>query len=135
MLSIGEAAARSGLPASTIRYYEDEGLLTAPPHRKAGRRFYDGLAMAELALLQDLRFAGMTLADIRQFQNARQDPGASCSELAALAQERARHLRAEIMALRRAEERLMGFARSCTSRCGDGPSSDCSQVRRISVAV
>ena len=135
MLPISEAAARSGLTASTIRYYEDEGLLNTLPYRKAGRRFYDAAAVAELALLHDLRRAGMTVADLKQFQAARQNSSATCAELATLASERAKHLRTEILALRHAEARLMGFAQSCQTVCGTSPTASCSQFNRLSAVV
>ncbi len=130
MLNIGEASARSGLSASTIRYYEDEGLLTALPQRKAGRRLYDAATLAELSLLHDLRRAGMTLADIRHFQSLR-GSSAPCSELSALAAKRAKHLRAEILALRQAESRLNQFAQSCSVNCGTDGAAECSQLGTI----
>ena len=51
MISIAQAAAKTGLAASAIRYYENEGLLMAKPVRKAGRRYFDAAALTELALL------------------------------------------------------------------------------------
>ncbi|MDE2384402.1 MAG: MerR family transcriptional regulator [Alphaproteobacteria bacterium] len=131
MISIAEAAARTGLAASAIRYYEQQRLLSVPPLRKAGRRLFDAAAVSELALLADLRRAGMTLADIRAFQTLRAKAG-PCSELSALATQRAKQLRAEILALRKAEERLLGFAKSCSAACGDGPSSQCGQLLQMS---
>ena len=127
MFSIATAAAKSGLSASAIRYYEDEGLLTAKPFRKAGRRLFDVAAVAELALLSDLRRAGMTVADIRHFQSLR-GKSAPCTELSAIAAERAKHLRAEIIALRQAEARLASFATSCSVNCGSDGAGSCSQL-------
>ncbi len=127
MFSIAKAAAKTGLAASAIRYYEEQGLLTAKPFRKAGRRLFDGAAVAELALLSDLRRAGMTLADIKHFQSLR-GTSAPCSELSALAAERARHLRAEILALRQAESRLSQFAQSCSVNCGSEGAAGCSHL-------
>ncbi|MEO1249691.1 MAG: MerR family DNA-binding transcriptional regulator, partial [Pseudomonadota bacterium] len=39
-MNIGQAAAESGLPAKTIRYYEEIGLVT-PTRRENGYRDYD----------------------------------------------------------------------------------------------
>ena len=39
IMTIGDVAAASGLPAKTIRYYEDIGLVT-PPRRNNGYRSY-----------------------------------------------------------------------------------------------
>ena len=130
MLSIAQAAAKTGLATSAIRYYEDQGLLTVKPWRKAGRRYYDPSVLGELALLGDLRRAGMTLADIKEFQALRQKAG-PCSALSALAAERAKLLRSEILALRQAEARLVTFAKSCNLGCGDGRADGCSELDTI----
>ena len=131
MLSIAQAAAKTGLAASAIRYYEDEGLLSVKPMRKAGRRYFDAAALAELALLSDLRRAGMTLADIRHFQTLRGGKGGTCSELSTLAAQRAQMLRAEILALRKAEERLTTFVSRCDVSCGTGSAASCTQLGSI----
>ena len=131
MISIAQAAAKIGLAASAIRYYEDEGLLTVKPLRKAGRRYFDGAAISELALLGDLRRAGMTLADIRHFQMLRGRTSGTCSELSTLAAQRAKMLRADIVALRKAEERLSAFAQGCSTSCGTGMASNCAELITI----
>lgn len=63
-LAIGEVARRSGLPASTLRYYERIGLIAAPP-RQAGQRRYPPEVLDTCALIQTARAAGFSLAEIR----------------------------------------------------------------------
>jgi DNA-binding transcriptional MerR regulator len=50
-MTIGELAAESGLPASTIRYWERIGVLPKPP-RVSGQRRYTGNAVQRLAVLR-----------------------------------------------------------------------------------
>jgi len=64
-LSISEVARRFGLRPSALRYYEQIGIL-APPPRASGRRRYDHTALEQLAVLQNARRAGFTLAEIRR---------------------------------------------------------------------
>jgi MerR family transcriptional regulator, redox-sensitive transcriptional activator SoxR len=64
-MTIGELAHRAALPASTIRYYEQMGLLPAPPRRN-GWRQYDGDALAQLTVVQFALSCGFTLAETRQ---------------------------------------------------------------------
>jgi MerR family redox-sensitive transcriptional activator SoxR len=64
-LSIGDVASRSGVPASTLRYYEDIKLLPAPP-RVSGRRQYDPSVIDLLVVITTARRAGFTLAEVRE---------------------------------------------------------------------
>lgn len=61
--SIGEIARRSGVPASTIRYYEEIELLPAP-RRVSGQRRYDDTVLQQLNLIRLAQQAGFTLAEI-----------------------------------------------------------------------
>ena len=63
-LSISDVASRSGVPASTLRYYEDIKLLSAPP-RISGRRRYDESVLDRLVVITTARHAGFTLAEVR----------------------------------------------------------------------
>jgi MerR family transcriptional regulator, redox-sensitive transcriptional activator SoxR len=62
--AIGEVAARSGVPASTIRYYEQIGLLPAAG-RVNGRRRYDEGVLRQLGVIRLAQQAGYTIAEIQ----------------------------------------------------------------------
>lgn len=62
-MDIGEVAARSGLPASTLRYYEDKGLI-ASTGRRGLRRVFDRGVLERLALIALGRASGFSLAEI-----------------------------------------------------------------------
>src|SRR6266550_4226214 len=64
-MTIGELARRSRLSASTIRYYEEVGLLPAP-RRASGRRTYDEDAFDRLLVVTFAKKAGFSLREIRQ---------------------------------------------------------------------
>ena len=51
-MKIGELAERSGIPASTIRYYEREGLLPKAQRGANGYRVYQASALDRLDLIQ-----------------------------------------------------------------------------------
>jgi MerR family redox-sensitive transcriptional activator SoxR len=61
---IGEIAARSGVPASTIRYYEQIELLP-PAKRVNGRRRYDDTILPKLNIIRLAQQAGLTIAEIQ----------------------------------------------------------------------
>lgn len=62
-MDIAEVARRSGLPASTLRYYEEQGLI-ASNGRRGLRRLFDPGVIERLALVSLGRAAGFSLAEI-----------------------------------------------------------------------
>ena len=62
-LDIGEVVQRSGVPASTLRYYEELRLIT-PIGRSGLRRIFDGAVLERLALIAVGRAAGFSLEEI-----------------------------------------------------------------------
>lgn len=64
-MKIGELAKRSGIPASTIRYYEHEGLLPKAQRGANGYRVYHSDALERLNLIQLGQNLGFALETIR----------------------------------------------------------------------
>ena len=64
MHQIGDIAARAGVPASTIRYYEKEGVLPRA-QRVNGRRAFDDDVVTALAVVGVAKQAGFTLEEIK----------------------------------------------------------------------
>ncbi|SDD37709.1 helix-turn-helix domain-containing protein [Actinokineospora iranica] len=62
-LDITEVALRSGAPASTLRYYEDKGLI-ASTGRRGLKRVFDASVLERLALIALGRAAGFSLDEI-----------------------------------------------------------------------
>ena len=62
-LDIAEVAQRSGVPASTLRYYEERGLI-ASIGRRGLRRLFDPGVLERLALIALGRAAGFSLTEI-----------------------------------------------------------------------
>jgi DNA-binding transcriptional MerR regulator len=77
LLSIGQAAERTGLSVHALRYYEREGLLASPVQRTAdGRRAYSENDLEWLDLCIKFRSSGMPVAAIRRYAElVRQGPG------------------------------------------------------------
>jgi MerR family redox-sensitive transcriptional activator SoxR len=64
--AIGDVARRSGLPASTLRFYERVGLLPAPA-RLSKRRCYDASIFGRIRIVQIARSAGFSVEEIKKF--------------------------------------------------------------------
>lgn len=63
LLDIGEVAQRSGLPASTLRFYEEKGLV-ASVGRRGLRRLFELEVLDRLSLIALGRSAGFSLDEI-----------------------------------------------------------------------
>ena len=76
--TIGEAAHRVGVPARTIRFWCDSGVLPPAERSASGYRRFDAAAIARLDLVRTLRDLGLGLDDIREVLGGRR----SVAELA-----------------------------------------------------
>jgi MerR family Zn(II)-responsive transcriptional regulator of zntA len=65
-MRIGEVAGRAGVPAKTIRFWEDQHLLPPPARTPAGYRDYDPAILERLAFIRHAQAAGLALDAIRQ---------------------------------------------------------------------
>ena len=61
LLTIGELARRTGVPARTIRFWSDAGLIPPAGRSSSGYRLYDAGAAARLELVRALRELGLGL--------------------------------------------------------------------------
>lgn len=68
-LDIGDVRRRSGLPASTLRYYEERGLVRSTG-RRGLRRQYEPEVLEQLAFIALGQDAGLSLAEIRSMLDA-----------------------------------------------------------------
>jgi DNA-binding transcriptional MerR regulator len=62
--TIGQVAERTGFPASTLRFYEDHGLLGPAGRTDAGYRIYDDTSIARLGFIDRAKQLGCTLEEI-----------------------------------------------------------------------
>jgi DNA-binding transcriptional MerR regulator len=107
--SIKEAAALTGLPASTLRYYESIGVI-APISRGASsrHRVYDEDDLDQLMWVACLAATGLSVSDMRQYMaNGQLGPSAAPAQVELLtAQQERLEREAEALALRQRYVRL-----------------------------
>lgn len=68
--SIGQVSRMTSLPASTLRYYEKEGLVT-PGRTAAGVRRYSDEDVEWLTFIDHMRSTGMSIADLSRYVSLR----------------------------------------------------------------
>ncbi|WP_329196015.1 MULTISPECIES: MerR family transcriptional regulator [unclassified Streptomyces] len=66
-MTIGQLSEATRVPASAIRFWERHGLLPAP-ERQGGQRRYPPEAAQRIVVLRKCQQAGLTLAEIGEFQ-------------------------------------------------------------------
>ena len=83
-LRIGELAARTGLTAPTIRYYEQLGLLPGGARPPRSHRIYTEADVARLALLRRLRdLLGVSLEELQAIAAAEETASALSEQVSA----------------------------------------------------
>lgn len=105
-MRIGELARESGIPATTLRYYEQVGLIAPPRRAESGYRAYDPDALPRLAFIHAAQAVGLTLAEIRDVIAIRDGGRAPCRHVRELLDRRRTEVGAKIAELRRLEEDL-----------------------------
>lgn len=120
-MNIGQAAEASGLPAKTIRYYEDIGLVPPPARRDSGFRDYGARDVHLLRFVARARGLGFTVEECRQLLALWQDQERAAGDVKRLTQERIALIDDKIAQLQALRATLAHLARSCHG--GDRP--DC----------
>lgn len=118
-LTIGEVARRGDVPPTTLRYYEQIGLVAAPG-RIGGQRRYDESVLARLEVIRLCKLAGFSLGEM-VLLFADDAPGRPASR--ALAEAKLAEIDSRIASLVQAREVIeWGMACTCVSiddcRCG-----------------
>lgn len=98
LMDIAEVARRAGLPASTLRYYEEKGLIGSVG-RRGLRRLFDARIMDQLALIRLGRSAGFSLEEIAAMLTPNGKPRIDHNRLLAKADE-LDHSIAKLIAIR-----------------------------------
>ena len=107
---IGVLADATGVPAKTLRYWEDVGLLTEPDRTDGGYRDYAENTVERVAFIRHAQAAGLTLRQISEVLTIRDDGMAPCAHAAALVNERLADVEARLQELEqtRSALRLLG---------------------------
>ena len=111
-MNIGEVAAKSGLPAKTIRYYEEIGLVTAPRDPN-GYRAFGEVELHMLAFLARARALGFSIEDCRALLQLYQNDRRESAEVKEIAQGHLARIDRKIADLREMRDTLSELVASC----------------------
>lgn len=111
-MNIGAAARRSGVPAKTIRYYEDIGLLT-PGRAGNGYRDYAEADVHRLRFVQRSRSLGFSVEECRQLLSLYDDRDRASADVKRLAESKLAEIDRKLRELTSLRDTLRLLARDC----------------------
>ena len=111
-MNIGDVSTRSGLPAKTIRYYEDIGLIK-PQRSENGYRCFVEADLHKLAFLGRARALGFTIEDCRMLMALYEDESRASGDVKQLALEHLSKIEAKIADLQAMRDTLTELVHCC----------------------
>lgn len=112
-MNIKEVAARAGLPAKTIRYYEEIGLIR-PLRGANGYRAFRDSDLHKLAFLARARGLGFTIEDCRALMALWEDRNRASADVKRLAEGHLERIGEKIAELRAMEATLATLVHACS---------------------
>jgi MerR family transcriptional regulator, copper efflux regulator len=116
-MNIGDAAVRTGLPAKTIRYYEEIGLVS-PLRGPNGYRRYRDTDAQKLQFLRRARALGFSIEQCRALVALWVDEGRASADVTAIARLHLDEVEAKIADLSAMRDTLAGLIRHCAADQG-----------------
>lgn len=111
-MNIGAVAEKSGLPAKTIRYYEEIGLLN-PSRRGNGYRDYTSDDIHRLRFLQRSRGLGFSVAECRSLLSLYTDKERESADVKAIAEAKLAQIDAKLAELQGLRDALRHLVEHC----------------------
>lgn len=126
-LAIGDVARQTATKVTTIRYYEDIGLLPRAVRTASGRRTYGASDVRRLSFIRRGRGLGFSVGEVRSLLALSDEPDRDCAEAAAIARQHLQDIEARITRLKTLRDALEEVADSC----GGGRARDCKVIEAI----
>ena len=111
-MNIGDAARECGLPAKTIRYYEEIGLVRSD-RRDNNYRDYSETALHNLRFLKRARALGFSIEDCRQLLSLYADKHRASAKVRQLAATHIDEIDAKIAELKSMRKTLSALVHAC----------------------
>lgn len=130
--TIGRLAEAAEVPVSTVRYYEQRGLLEPDQRTRASYRIYTAEGLKRLRFIKAAQNSGFTLEDIRLLLALRDGAADPCGEVRGVVAKRLDAVGHQLRELRRVERVLRETLAWCD---GPRPSGCCPAIEGLEVAA
>ncbi|MBV9589052.1 MAG: Cu(I)-responsive transcriptional regulator [Hyphomicrobiales bacterium] len=112
-MNIGEAAADSGVPAKTIRFYEEAGIIKPAQRGQNGYRVYGEADIQTLRFIHRSRALGFTLKDVAELLELYRNRKRASREVKKLALEHVAALDRKIAEMTKVRNTIAALAEKC----------------------
>lgn len=126
-MNIGDVAERSGVPAKTIRYYEDIGLVK-PTRGRNGYLEFEERELHRLEFIGRARSLGFTIEDCRDLLALYDDESRTSAEVKRVAEQNLQEIDAKISGLKAMRDTL----RYLVEQCSGDHRPDCPILKTLS---
>ena len=123
----GELAQQSGCNIETVRFYEKQGLLPAPPRTAVGHRDYAPEHLKRLTFIRRSRELGFTLDEVRSLLTLVDGSDWTCAEVRAMTLEHLADVRRKIADL----QKLALILGDMAAQCDGGAVPECPIVEAL----
>jgi MerR family copper efflux transcriptional regulator len=120
MISIGQAAKKTGLSIKSIRYYEAIGLIT-PPRGDNDYRYYPESLLKQLHFIKSTKDAGFNLKESKALLLLCENKNRSSADVKAIAEQKIAELQARIDQ----QQTLLDKLKNITTQCHGDNKPDC----------
>ncbi|MBV1915793.1 MAG: Zn(2+)-responsive transcriptional regulator [Pseudomonadales bacterium] len=133
-MRIGELAKNSGLTVETLRYYEKQGVISAPPRTESGYREYPPETVYFLHFVQSAKSVGFSLKECRNLLGIFHHRDAhTCAEVKQLSETKLEQLNQQMQNLMAMHQTLKAISDAC---CGSSESAaNCAILNHLEGAV
>ena len=130
--TIGRLAKAAEVPISTVRYYEQRGLLEPDQRTRASYRIYTAEGLKRLRFIKAAQNSGFTLEDIRLLLDLREGAADPCGEVREVVAQRLGTVGTQLRELRRVERVLKETLAWCDKT---GAQGCCPAIEGLEVAA
>lgn len=129
MFTIGKLAGLTGVSNDTLRYYEQEDLISPADKSPAGYRLYDQESARRIHFIKHAQACGFTLAEIRELLALRGRDKACCGDVRTRAIEKKLQIENKIRAMRAMSKALDHLITECADEAQ--PVKECAIIAAL----
>lgn len=131
-MKIGELALASECKVETVRYYEREGLLSAPNRSAGNYRLYGAGHLERLTFIRHCRSLDMSLADVRRLLHFKDAPDENCGEVNSLLDTHLTKISQRMNELHTLQQQMIELRSLCSQ---ESAAKDCAILQGLGAAT